>query len=597
MEVLLTGNTGYLTEEFISKVFPDCSILISGDTNIQSGNRKKIKVLPIMEKGEEKEIFSAYEFERIIYFSQYLTFHGSYEGELEHLRMILQYCRRGKNVQMVYLTGPEGNYNVSTGKTVLVEAAEQLCMHYNEVNQLPVKIIRIPYLYSASYKKDYFYKLFQKIEQKEEIVLTECACQKMYFICMEDLAELLYRVFDNWDTKREILSVADEFGNTFGDFVSLLKTQCPAVNVRLLEEAVVQELQVTDRVLRKRYGWFPKVSLFWDVPYLLQEYNRIPKHRMKTRDKLKRWLAVHKKIWGMIELIFGFGVMELLNYLTGNHVQFRMIDCRLLFIVVYGTIYGMNLGMGAACLASFSLVRAYVKQGMNGFTLFYEPTNWVPFIVYFTAGAVCGYVQLKNKEFLRFVQKENTLLKKKNLFIKSLYQDALQGKRELRKQIIGSRDSFGKIFDITKQLNSVYPQEICMRAIQVLEEGMENDSVAVYLFGKGEQSAKLEAASQSIFREIPREWNPEDYKDAMEVLEKKELWVNRKMDVNAPMYMAGIHKDSKLVLVIIIYRMKYEQMNLYYENLLHILSGLIEMFFVRAVDYQELVARLEEEQL
>lgn len=87
---------------------------------------------------------------------------------------------------------------------------------------------------------------------------------------------------------------------------------------------------------------------------------------------------------------------------------------------------------------------------------FYEPSNWIPFIFYFAVSAICGYVRLKNTENVRFMKTENKLILDKFLFAREMYQETLRDKRQYKKQILGSRDSFGKIFDITKNLMSFF---------------------------------------------------------------------------------------------------------------------------------------------
>ncbi|MCQ5258512.1 hypothetical protein, partial [Mediterraneibacter faecis] len=57
-----------------------------------------------------------------------------------------------------------------------------------------------------------------------------------------------------------------------------------------------------------------------------------------------------------------------------------------------------------------SLLAAYAKTGIGVTTLFYEPSNWIPFISYFAVSAICGYVRVKNTENVRFMKAENTLI-------------------------------------------------------------------------------------------------------------------------------------------------------------------------------------------
>ena len=131
MRTLLVGNTGYITNDFIEEAFPEKHVFILGESKLKTDRRKKRIVRPFPESEDETEdIFHTYEFEEIVYFSNYLTFHGELEGEAEMLRKVLQYCKGRDKVHIVYLTGPDGSYDVSTGKTLLVSGAEEMCVRY-----------------------------------------------------------------------------------------------------------------------------------------------------------------------------------------------------------------------------------------------------------------------------------------------------------------------------------------------------------------------------------------------------------------------------------------------------------------------------------
>ena len=153
--------------------------------------------------------------------------------------------------------------------------------------------------------------------------------------------------------------------------------------------------------------------------------------------------------------------------------------------MLIGTVYGLNAGVFAAFLASLSLIFGYFRQGMTLVLLFYEPSYWLPFLVYFIIGASCGYVQLRNTETSRFVQNENNLLRQRLQFTQELYEDTLEDKQLFRHQILGRRDSFGKIYTVTQQLNTLQPQEIYRKTIQVMEDILENHSLTIYHLEKG----------------------------------------------------------------------------------------------------------------
>ena len=150
MRVLLVGNTGYITKEFVQEAFPESEVFIMGNSLLKTERKKHLIVRPFPERDEELEdIFRTYDFELMVYFSNYITFHGTMEGEAEKLRKVLSYCKCSKEIHVIYLTGPEAGYAATTGKTLLVRGAENLCCQYGKMYQIPVKIVRIPYLYSG----------------------------------------------------------------------------------------------------------------------------------------------------------------------------------------------------------------------------------------------------------------------------------------------------------------------------------------------------------------------------------------------------------------------------------------------------------------
>ena len=159
--------------------------------------------------------------------------------------------------------------------------------------------------------------------------------------------------------------------------------------------------------------------------------------------------------------------------------------------------------------------------------LFYEPANWLAFIIYFVVGASCGYVQLRNTETARFVQEENELLHKRLEFTRKLYQDTLEDKRSFRRQILGRRDSFGKIYAVTQQLDMLQPQEICRKTVQIMEDVLENHSLTIYRMEKNQGFARLTAASAGMTPEPAYSLEVDQWLDVIRAIEQEGLWVNR----------------------------------------------------------------------
>lgn len=602
MEVLLAGNTGYLTESFIMETFPQAHVLVCGDVAFEGRlGGCNPHILKLQESRADEADLNQYDLDRIVYFSGFLTREGEVQPEVESLCSLLEYAGK-RQVQFLYITGMEEQQNGNGKRDVLRKAAEDICRHYqNAVGSIVVKILRAPYLYSSEYRKDWLYQVFQQMKTGEALRIQRQGEDFACFLYLEDLGELIFRIFDMWDADTQILEIPDVFHISWEVFTQALdkllpgRIQVDGSGEDEADTAAKKTRKPEKDPIREKYGWFPKISILEDLE---DQYRLFQKTRRRAQSRwqwLRKKISDHPRIWKWMEIFLFFVCSEELHRILGNSSQFRYIDARLLFVVIVGTVYGLNEGVVAAFLAVCGLTLSYIREGANGLTLFYEPSNWLPYILYFIVGAVCGYIQMKNRKDIMFVKEENSLLKDKFLFIRELYQDTTEEKTELKRQLLGRKDSFGKIFDITRKLDSERPQEIFMHTVRVLEQVLENRSIQIYSFGKNPYFARLEAASKEIAKTTPRSLRREDYKDAVSLIENHQMWINRELKKDYPMYMTGIHREGRLVLVICVRNASYDQMSLYYQNLVRILSGLVETALLRALDYQEILSEKQHE--
>ena len=492
-------------------------------------------------------------------------------------------------MRIVYLTGPERLYDVPTGKTLLVSEMENLCREYAKLYKTTVKIIRSPYLYSEQYEKDFLNTVFREISAEQKITFQEDESQRMFFMSMQDLAELMYKIFDNWDEDEEILNIADGFDHCFKDLGDKLTELCPHLKISYARYSIMENMLKDDKIIRYKYGWFPKISILEELPELYEHYQERNNIKEGRLDSLKHIISKHKAAVRAAEFAAFFILFELLNGIAGNQAQFKMIDLRLIFVVLFGSTYGINYGIAAAAAESLSLIRAFEAEGSSWYVLFYEPSNWIPFIFYFAVGAICGYIRMKNKDNVQFIKEENNLLQEKFLFTREMYQETIEDKNLYKKQILGSKDSFGKIFDITRKLDVIQPQELYIETIRVLEDVLENKTFGLYTLNRENGYGRLETASAQVQGNYPNSIKLSEYSAAMEELENGNVWANREFLEKYPMYMAGVRKNGELVMLICIQQVSREQMSLYFLNLFKILSGLVETSLLHALEYQKAV--------
>ena len=59
-------------------------------------------------------------------------------------------------------------------------------------------------------KRDYLFRLFEEMEEKSRIVFQESPEQGMFFLSLLDLAELLYKLTDDWENAETAWNIPDD---------------------------------------------------------------------------------------------------------------------------------------------------------------------------------------------------------------------------------------------------------------------------------------------------------------------------------------------------------------------------------------------------
>ena len=594
MEVLVVGNTAYVDDDFCSKAFPGDHVQV-----VAAQDARRDESSPHASWKELlQHLDQAYEFERVVYLSTYLTPHIETFGDIELLRSVFR-ASMGRNVQLLFVAGPAGAEGATggcdddattasgtqTGKGIIARAANGLCRHYAAREGIQSKVLRVPYLYTASpaLTDPFLVPLFEACSGGS-VALQGAADAPFPLLCAEELAVLVHRIFDSWDANFEMLDVADAFGHTAGDLGEALQVLFPELTVAYGESAGYA--LPADDTVRVRYGWFQRYDLLRDLSTIQARWANA--HTKKTNplraaiDRIQmRTLPIKCLETGLAWVLF-----EVLEHLFSQSAQLNVLDYRLLYVVLIGTLYGLDFGLAAALLASIGLATSYFTQ--YGYTfqgLFYEPSNWLPFIAYFVVGSVCGYVQLRNREALKAERAENELVRNRNDFLGRLYHDAIEDKQAYKRQIVGRHDSFGKIFAVTQELDVLNPRDIYRKCCELLGEILDNDTVTIYHVS-GESFTRLVAASPAISGDALRSLALDDLRAMMEGVDHSGLWVNRKLVPGLPMFAYVMERNGAPAIFIFVRRVAESQMTLYYQNLFRILCGLVESALGRAFDYE-----------
>lgn len=465
---------------------------------------------------------------------------------------------------------------------------ENLCRFYAKNKGLQVSILRVPFIYGISETGSFVEYLVQSGKETKKISLAVGRYDSCQFLHMGDLQQFFSNLLENDERKSfQVLNLVSDCVN-FAFVEQLWEVYFPKSSLSFLSQKHSHQppLKISIAKAEQQFGWQPQHSLSDDLHVLIEgrpvkraRENLIVKLTESISKKIKPFLA-----W--IEVILGASLMHLLTIWTETIIEFKYIDYRLLFVVIIGSTHGLLFGLVASLFAILSAVVRWTSIGLDWELLVYNVENWIPFALYFLAGSVTGYVHDKSTNDILFERNQTRLILEKYEFLYHLYNEIGSIKDRLREQLVGYRDSFGRLFRVANELNDFEEDSIFLKALEILEDLMKNDQIAIYTVDRTGTFGRLEVKSASLKQQIPKSILMTDYSVALGQLKIGEIFQNKEILANYPAYIAPIIDQGMLIGLVILWDAKFEQFTLYYSNLFKVITGLIQSALVRAAIFK-----------
>lgn len=532
---------------------------------------RKIREFAFGSSTDFQLLFTTYDIDQVIYFSHSLNALSTLDREIDQLRMLLDSFRAAQSLDFLYVTGPDSNFGQDGSRRIILDGAEELCHYYAEAYSFSFKMVRSLYLYNLQDPTDSLGQLL--LGQQSDSGLRVHPEQLAYYLYPKDLLILCYRILDNWSGGFECLSVADSFQISYSQLFDELKLPSDSF---FSEALPLSKLTVLDDSLRKDYGWFPKISLLDDLGDA--RYQAREGEADSLWQKTQRFLQAHKGLVSLLQFMLFFALSEILSYSLGQQVYFKTIDYRLFFVMAAGFIFGLKMGMAAALLATVGLVTQNIISGSSNLsTLFFEPSNWIPYMVYFISAMVSSYAKEKDQLSLASLESEKTDLQQQLEAEGGFIEDMLAEKAELTQQILGRQDSYGKIYRFLQHLDTPYLDIFMLHLLAYLSEVFETETISLYSLKQG-QLDELQFSLQTSSAQL---LELESQADLVTYLKEEGIWVNQHLRADYPMYLAGLEDQDELRYCIAIQSVAAEKLNLYHQNLFKVLMGLANHSYQR----------------
>ena len=593
MDILITGNVHLEGTGFYKKISKDNKIVICGKCSFQEGSIPNATIYDRdLEEEEYESVFKTFHFQMVIYISKAVDGAKKVFDELESLENTLFFCKRYDVPDIIYITANdylEGTHQNSknSSRYILLQACEKLCYSFSQENKKNLLLLRIPYLYNVENLEFHLGQWVHAALKKKQVSFSGAPNECVDFLWDEDLANLLLKIIDEPIKNYFELNISGKNAMLFSELASLFEHQIVGLLVHYKNRGIAIAQAIKDTTARNKYGWFP----LGDLKEQLQQIILVNQNK-KEKKKRFQWIrSMNPKIRDGISIGLEMAVLFLaayfLDFWVSENSLLNFVDFKLLFVVIMGTMHGLNVGIIAAIIAciAYTLNPSVLTQWQ---IVFYNVQNWLPYATYFLIGGISGYGSDKKKDELLFLTEEQKVLENKYVFLTEIYQKAIENNKEFSGQIIGYKDSFGRMYSVIKRLESTVPDNIFLESIHVLEDVMENKTVAIYTVEKESPFARLNVCSKYLNDSLPKSINLSNYTKMLEEMMEKGIWINTDCLKNIPDYGMPVMRNGVLGGLILLYRSTDKQMNLEYANKFSIISGLIKDSLIRATEWMEL---------
>nr|WP_275589186.1 GAF domain-containing protein [Paenibacillus sacheonensis] len=304
----------------------------------------------------------------------------------------------------------------------------------------------------------------------------------------------------------------------------------------------------------------------------------------KTEPEVNR--TVTKKLKPYAENLLAFAFISWLG-LSNFDASYNFIDLKVFYITIIGIIYGNRQSITAAALSIGLLLYQNLIDGRELVSLLYDTDFFFQAAVYLFIGLVVGYAIERKNGVIASQEHKVEEISDKYEFLNSVYTEVREVKDELQQRIQNSGDSFGKIYSITKELDSLEPEKIFNSAVSVIESIMGTNAVSIYTVNNYRNYLRLVAHSIGGETRLTKSIKVEDFEYLKRMFAEGAIHINKELNDEIPLMSAPVQNGGETVAVICIDGVQFEKFTLYHQNLFKVTVELVSSALSRAFSYVE----------
>lgn len=603
MRILLVGEGGvegrYIARRFY-KEGHKINWIVHGNTELLLDKDVKANVYHIpIGSSKCKDVIKSNSIDTIVFLTsghreKFENEEIEYKTLIPDLQSVLKYISENNSVKrLVFMSSVElENENLTPILTDL-RAGEMLCEAWSRLHDTAITIFRVSCAYGEEIYEQggYLGKVIGKMKENKRISTLFSKDAQIDLVYGGDISDAVFRVLV--ENKTGIYNIVSERPIKITEFFKVLIERYDYnLEVQYAQNKDENYRACDAQRLKKELGWLP-IHEFLEELGVLDQIDMLNNSRKVIRVKeIKKDSKFVKFLKSFIENILLFVLALLFKKFASDFTDLRFVDIRLTYVVIIGMIYGVKQGLVATVLASVSYIYELSLANIDISYLIYSLNSWMPIVIYMIAGAWTGYMTDKRIDDMEVEKEEHAIVIEKYEFLHSLYNEIREVKEQLQKQILVSKDSFGRVYEIANELSNFKPELIMFKAIRIIENIMEAESVAIYLVANNDLTyARLMANSVNLYSKLSSTLKVGELPGLKTAMENHEFYVNTDLNNDYPAFAMPIIDNNEVVAIAMIYKLDFNKFSTFYQNLFRIVIGLIQQQLVNAYLYNKAIVK------
>lgn len=618
MDILLIGGAGSVMNRLIDKLNKEgyrIYVLTGDDTKKSSYHRVFERYDFSYESPSLKEVFESVNPDLVIFLGAYDTNFDWTNARTESVRFLaglvnILLCFSLMNKGRFLFLSSEAVYHDSCPQDIeesehasaksfqamtLIQG-EGLCMNYKQTVGMDVVILRLDHLYFIPKQKRDVRDVCSKmcLEAMKTGVIKANAKNQYAFLYVSDAVEFIYKVAISKQHNRSLYhissgEVVDEL--TLARMVA--KEMGPSIEVKDQTMGEEYRIVLSNKTYAEEFG----AKIFHPLEGVIKQMaSSMKRHSMVFLEKDDKGVGFFMRLYQKTGSIFRAMVPFLENlicfipfFMLNNRAvgseYFANLDFYLLYVLLFAIVYGQGQATFSAILA----VAGYCFRQMynrSGFDVLLDYNTYVWIAQLFILGLVVGYMRDQLKAVHGEGKREINYLSEQLDDIHDINTSNVRMKNVLETQIVNHSDSFGKIYEITSSLEKYEPEEVLFYAAEVISRLIDSKDVAIYTVAN-RTYARLFSATSKRARSLGNSIDYTSLEDLYAALLERKVYINRGLDERYPLMANAIYAEDDMQLILMVWGIPWERMNLSQANMIVIVSYLIQNAVIRANRFQQ----------